>query len=79
MALYKIVRMHFNRPSRAVRGLGGLTLQEAQEHCRRPDTHAKGICEPCGYGANTHEESECPTCGQRLHRPWFDGYQQSCK
>ena len=78
MALYKIVRHHFSKPNRAVRGLGGLTLQEAQEHCRRPDTHAKGICATCEYAAATHEESTCPMCQHSLQRAWFDGYTQSC-
>jgi hypothetical protein len=35
--LYKIVRFKFQNPSRVV--ARGLTLKEAQEHCRRNDTH----------------------------------------
>ena len=79
MALYKIVRHHFSKPNRAVRGLGGLTLQEAQEHCGRPDTHAKGKCATCSYIATTHEENACPDCQHSLYRDWFDGYTQSCQ
>ena len=78
MALYKIVRLRFDGPNRAVRGLGGLTLQEAQAHCKRPDTHAKGVCPQCGYLSGKHEEKDCPHCGIHLFRSWFDGYEQSC-
>jgi len=34
---YKIIRFHFNGESEIRKG--GLTLAEAQEHCKRDDTH----------------------------------------
>lgn len=37
---YQIVRFRQNAPSHFVKG--GLTLKEAQEHCRRDDTHGDG-------------------------------------
>lgn len=43
MSTYKIVRIYrpdLDRPSRVVKR--GLSLAEAQEHCRRDDTHGDG-------------------------------------
>ena len=34
---YKIIRFHRERPPRAMKH--GLTLKEAQEHCKDPTTH----------------------------------------
>ncbi len=41
---YKIVRMYrdANKKSRVVRGMSGLTLEEAKEHCKKPSTHGVG-------------------------------------
>jgi len=36
---YKIIRMHFNENTRNRTIKKGLTLDEAQAHCRRDDTH----------------------------------------
>lgn len=36
---YKIVLFRLGKPSRDIRH--GLTLEEAQAHCRREDTHGK--------------------------------------
>lgn len=43
METYKIVRTYkdWDRPSKVI--LTGLTLKEAQEHCRRPDTRKEGV------------------------------------
>lgn len=38
--LYKIVRFYFKKPSRVIKR--GLTLEEAQAHCSREDTHGDG-------------------------------------
>jgi hypothetical protein len=39
---YRIVRMwRDGRPSEVIEE--GLTLEQAQEHCRRPDTHEPGV------------------------------------
>ena len=37
---YRIVRMRFKGPNKVIKR--GLTLEEAQEHCRREDTHGPG-------------------------------------
>ena len=57
---YKIVRMYFRGGRRVIRT--GLTLAEAQEHCRDPETSSK----TCKKAANVRRTA---------HRgPWFDGY-----
>lgn len=38
--MYKIIRMRFNGTNRVIKR--GLTLEEAQAHCRREDTHGEG-------------------------------------
>jgi hypothetical protein len=40
MKTYKIIRFRFNGYSETIKT--GLTLEEAQEHCRREDTHGEG-------------------------------------
>jgi hypothetical protein len=40
MKTYKIVRMRFNGSNRVIKR--GLTLEEAQSHCRDPKTRGKG-------------------------------------
>jgi len=37
---YKIIRFFFDSSPRTIQK--GLTLEEAQEHCRRDDTHGDG-------------------------------------
>ena len=37
--LYKIIRFKFNGNNRTMET--GLTLEEARDHCKRDDTHAK--------------------------------------
>lgn len=58
---YRIVRMYFNddQPSREIDN--GLTLEEAQAHCRDPETSSR----TCSDGA---EEAE--------RGPWFDGFEE---
>ena len=40
MDKYKIIRMVFDGPNKVIKT--GLTLDEAQAHCRREDTHGDG-------------------------------------
>jgi hypothetical protein len=42
---YKIVRKHFdpNHPDHNKEIDSGLTLAEAQDHCKDPSTHEKGV------------------------------------
>lgn len=37
---YKVIRFSMNAPSKVIKK--GLTLEEAQKHCRREDTHGEG-------------------------------------
>mgnify|MGYP003119356509 CR=1 FL=1 len=40
---YKIVRM-YQKPGQGTKVIKrGLTLEQAQEHCRRPDTRKEGV------------------------------------
>jgi hypothetical protein len=63
MSTYRIVRMYQNHPKEKLR-LRGLTLAEAQAHCRNPQTSS----------------STCTTAeGKRrtvLKGPWFEGYEE---
>ena len=64
MSTYKIVRNYFDSesaPHRRVRK-SGLTLEEAQAHCRNPETSSRTAT---GAKATAHT---------RAHGPWFDGY-----
>lgn len=40
MKTYRIVRFTFKKPRRIIRR--GLTLQQAQDHCSREETHGYG-------------------------------------
>ena len=66
--LYRIVRFYFNSgryPRRTVRS--GLTLEEAQAHCRDPETSSRTATAPRL---------------RRLTRdrgPWFDGYEEDTR
>ena len=81
---YNIVRYHQHKSSRKVRGLGRLTLAEAQAHCARADTHAPAVCDRqdggCGYREPVASKvsGPCPNCGRYgMSRAWFDGYNEN--
>lgn len=57
---YKIVRNYFNESSTIIKR--GLTLEEAQAHCRNPETSSS----TCKLPRNVRRT-------ERLG-PWFDGY-----
>lgn len=59
---YKIVRMFFNGGKRTIRR--GLTLEEAQAHCRDPET------------SSTTAKSAAATRRTQQRGRWFDGYEQ---
>lgn len=62
MALYKIVRWFWRGESKTIKT--GLTLEEAQKHCKNPETSSR-----------TCTNSE----GKRLteeNGPWFDAYEE---
>ena len=61
MNTYRIVRIYENdRSSRTIRR--GLSLAEAQAHCRNPETRSKTAT---GAAARRHTDR---------HGAWFDGY-----
>jgi hypothetical protein len=61
MATYKIIRHYENgKVSKVVRR--GLTLHDAQSHCRNPET------------SSTTARSEAAVRHTRKHGRWFDGY-----
>ena len=62
MTTYKIVRMYFDGDNRVIDT--GLTLEQAQAHCRDPETSSRNCKEPANV-AHTEE-----------HGPWFDGYEE---
>ena len=64
MSTYRIVRMFRNAyiPSRVVKR--GLTLQEAQAHCRDPETSSRTA---------TNADAQRLT---RAAGAWFDGYEE---
>ena len=59
---YKIVRMYFKGRSRTI--ATGLTLEEAQAHCRDPETSSR-TCKKSHNVRRTRERG-----------PWFDGYSE---
>ena len=61
---YKIVRMYFNRGQSNRTIERGLTLAEAQEHCRDPETSSS-------TGTSAAGRKHTAARG-----PWFDGYEQ---
>ena len=63
--MYKIVRMYQDRdkPSRTI--MTGLTLEEAQKHCRDPETSWKTATSPAARRVT------------RRNGPWFDGYEET--
>ncbi len=60
MERYKIVRFFQNRPKRTI--YTGMTLEQAQEHCKDPETSSK-TCTKAAGKART-----------RRYGQWFDGY-----
>ena len=54
---------------------GDLTLEEAQAHCQREDTHSSSrVCIYRHQGVGQAER--CPTCGAKTARAWFDVYEE---
>ena len=64
MTTYKIVRMYESDewPNEVIET--GLTLEEAQEHCRNDQTHSKTCTSAAGI-------IRTKVCGK-----WFDGYSE---
>ena len=64
--MYNIVRMYFDAPSGIRKRViqTHLTLEEAQEHCKDPET-SSSTCTSAAGKART-----------RRMGPWFDGYEE---
>lgn len=60
METYKIVRHYMNHSNRVV--ARGLTLEEAQRHCKDPETSSRTAT------------SAAARKRTRTYGPWFDGY-----
>lgn len=60
MSTYKVVRRYFQGGKRVVKR--GLTLEQAQAHCRDPETSSRTA------------SSAAARRRTRLKGPWFDGY-----
>ena len=61
---YKVIRMYF-RDTRKNRTIArGLTLAEAQAHCRDPESSSR----TCEKSENVRRTRSCG--------PWFDGYEK---
>lgn len=75
---YKIRRFRFQGETETVET--GLTLEEAQEHCRRDDTHGDGWFDGYDVDEETDDEdednprvSECRHCGRTIIKVEEDG------
>ena len=64
MATYKVVRCYMNREVRRPTIATRLTLEEAQAHCKDPET-SSSTCTNAAGKART-----------RKLGPWFDAYQE---
>lgn len=60
MSTYKIVRCYMTGPARTIRR--GLTLEQAQAHCRNPETSSQTAT---GTAARRRTQAR---------GPWFDSY-----
>ena len=63
--MYKVVRHYFNKPGKVRTIATGLSLAQAQAHCRNPET-SSSTCTTATGKART-----------RRFGPWFDGYTES--
>lgn len=62
MSTYKIVRHYFNAGHRTI--TTGLTLEQAQAHCRDPETSWRTCTKSAGIART------------RKYGHWFDGYSE---
>lgn len=62
--MYKVIRFYFNKPGQRRTILMGLTEEQAQAHCKNPET-SSSTCTTSAANART-----------RRMGPWFDGYEE---
>jgi hypothetical protein len=60
---YRIIRHYFKRGKRIIKR--GLTLEEAQRHCKDPETSSR----TCTLAKNVRRT--------RMYGDWFDGYEEA--
>lgn len=72
---YKVIRFYKDhyRDSKVV--MTGLSLEQAQEHCRRPDTRGDDWFD--GYEQEESMEDKCFMC-ETAQGDYDNGYCQSC-
>ncbi len=63
--MYKVVRMYRDRPHRNRTVRSGLTLEQAQAHCRDPETNSSTCTNYAGRRRT------------RQFGPWYDGYEET--
>jgi len=61
---YKIIRTYLRGDKRARTILRGLTLEQAQAHCRNPETSSRTCTRPDRKRIT------------KRNGPWFDGYEE---
>jgi hypothetical protein len=61
---YKVVRLYRDSPRRETIFSTGLTLKQAQEHCRDPETSSSTCTNAAGISRTAK------------HGPWFDSYSE---
>lgn len=62
--MYKVIRFYMNKDgNRLIKS--GLTLEEAQAHCRNPESSSSTCTSPAGKART------------RRLGPWFDGYDKA--
>jgi hypothetical protein len=61
---YKIVRFYANQEREELEDFFGITLEEAQKHCKDPETSSRTCKDP----KNTTRTDN--------YGPWFDGYEE---
>lgn len=66
-ATYRVVRFYSDKPGKVRILRGGLTLEEAQAHCRDPETSSSTSKRPRVKRAHARGEM------------WFDGYEDEKK
>lgn len=73
---YKVIRFSMTEPKEVIKT--GLTLEEAQEHCSRDDTHGDGWFD--GYDDDDVNHTQCIMDGCHNAVPWDQGsgYCEDC-
>lgn len=71
--VYKVVRYYRDPETPSKKVKGKLTITEAREYCRRPDTRGPLECPTHGRAKDQGAEY-CRICGVELVPTWFCGF-----